>query len=158
MKGQNILKKAKGFTLVELLVVIAIIGLLAVIGIPAILNAQRASRNTTRLKQLEAVRNALADYYTKYNTDSIGIFSNGSGSNCSGTPSGVGTVYVAESGANCARRITVQLPQADGYLLKADNLCTEPSKDKIITYKFDPVGGTITLCKEPNGEDMMQYK
>jgi len=59
------LKQTKGFTLVELLVVLAIIGILALVGIPSIRNAQKASRDQGRFKQLESVQAAAAAVYSK---------------------------------------------------------------------------------------------
>ena len=56
------MKKRFGFTLIELLVVISIIGILVAIGVVSYASANRKSRNTKRLSDIEQLRSALEMY------------------------------------------------------------------------------------------------
>ena len=55
----------KGFTLIELMIVVAIIGILAVIAIPAYQDYTIRSQVTEGLNLADAVKIAVADYYTQ---------------------------------------------------------------------------------------------
>jgi prepilin-type N-terminal cleavage/methylation domain-containing protein len=158
MKANNVGNKSKGFTLVELLVVIAIMAVLMGIGIPAILNAQRASRNAGRQDQLRAVRDAMFEYYSRYSKDPD-VFKD---STCAGKPSGTESkVYVGES-TKCSRVTEVALPSRDGYTLSKVDSCTgvvfDNANSKNIRFVIDNTAGTITMCKEPSGTEVMPYR
>lgn len=140
MKTKNANKK--GFTLVELLVVLAIIGLLAGIGIPMILNVQRASRNSARLKQLEPVNGAATDFFTKNNTNptitvASGVVSVGSGSNI--TTLSATSPYTYSLVATCAGNA---------------------SADNNVNFRVNTTGtaGEVVLCREGGGEDVLRFK
>lgn len=130
----------KGFTLVELLVVLAIIGLLAGIGIPMILNVQRASRNSVRLKQVESLNGAATDFFTKTNTNpTISVTS--------------GTVSVG-SGTNITT-ITATSP----YTFVLVTSCTSnASTGNTVNFRTDTVNGQIALCKEGGGEEVLRFR
>lgn len=55
----------KGFSLVEIIVVLAIIGLLVGIAIPAILAAQRSSRQTAQEAVMNTIRTGYSSNFTK---------------------------------------------------------------------------------------------
>ena len=61
-------KAQRAFTLVELIVVIAIIGLIAATILATLSGAQRDARDKRRMEDLRQIHNALALYYTKYNS------------------------------------------------------------------------------------------
>lgn len=154
-------KNKKGFTLVELLVVIAIIGVLAAIGIPAILNVQRESRNTTRLKQIEAVRNQLTRYWTEYAVEpDVYTQNNCTGSVGTSTAATQQSYYVCGTGtgANPNRRFEVTL--TNGYSLKRSTTeCaseTEQSKDLVIWFYM--ADGKVWVCNEGGGKKDLDYK
>jgi prepilin-type N-terminal cleavage/methylation domain-containing protein len=150
---KNINKKTKGFTLVELLVVIAIIGLLAAIGIPAILNAQKASRNLTRNSQLLAVRNSMTDYFTRYNIDPV--LKPGTGLAGDAWPNA--NLIVTDSVNTATRQIAVNSTDQHTYqLVTAVVACTNPSANKNII--FYTTATTINYCKEGGGEDSYTFK
>lgn len=52
------MRKQKGFTLVELLVVVAIIGLLSTLAVVSLNGIRERARDTKRLSDLDAIRNA----------------------------------------------------------------------------------------------------
>jgi type II secretion system protein G len=56
------MKKRFGFTLIELLVVISIIGILVAIGVVSYSSANRKSRDTKRMSDIEQIRSALEMY------------------------------------------------------------------------------------------------
>lgn len=58
-------KTLQGFSLVEIIVVLAIIGLLVGIAIPAILAAQRSSRQTAQEAVINTIRTGYSSNYTK---------------------------------------------------------------------------------------------
>jgi type IV pilus assembly protein PilA len=146
-------KTSKGFTLVELLVVLAIIGLLAAIGIPAILNAQRASRNTSRLKQLEAVRNSMSDYATRYNT-TAGVVIVAAGTSCTtvttNTNSASGPRACIKTGNNAdTRAITVDSNNSNSFTEAAS--CPAVSNTSPVVF-IETSSSTLTLCNEGGGQ------
>ena len=154
-------KNKKGFTLVELLVVIAIIGVLAAIGIPAILNVQRESRNTTRLKQVEAVRNQLTRYWTEYAVDAD-VYTEATCGTPVGknTPDGANTYYVcAAENPNANRRFEVSLTN-EYVLRRSDNQCgsAQQSVDLFIWFYKSESEGKIFVCNEGGGIKELDYK
>ncbi len=152
-------KNKKGFTLVELLVVIAIIGVLAAIGIPAILNVQRESRNTTRLKQLEAVRNQLTRYWTEYAIDPD-VYTDTSCTSLVALTGSTSTYYVcAATSPNPNRRFEVLLTNSH-VLRRSTNNCTgtQQSKDLEIWFYKDTTTGKVYICNEGGGIKELDYK
>lgn len=69
----------KAFSLIELLVVISIIGILVAAGVTAYSGAQRRGRDTKRKGDLQAIQNALEQYYQEnsYTYPGGGIYPNG---------------------------------------------------------------------------------
>lgn len=62
--GNCKLKISKGFTLLEMLVVIGIIAILVGIGSVSYSTAQRKSRDAKRKSDLQAIQNAMEQYYS----------------------------------------------------------------------------------------------
>ncbi|MFA4996088.1 MAG: type II secretion system protein [Patescibacteria group bacterium] len=60
-------KRKKAFTLIEILVVVSIIGILASVVTVNLIYAQKKSRNTKRIGDLEAMNNAIKQYYATEN-------------------------------------------------------------------------------------------
>jgi prepilin-type N-terminal cleavage/methylation domain-containing protein len=60
----QIVKKAKGFTLVELLIVVAIVGILSVLVIPNAVVAIQKAKQKESMKQIVHLATACADYVT----------------------------------------------------------------------------------------------
>lgn len=61
------MRKNSGFTLIELLVVIAIIGLLSTVVMTSLNSTRKKGRDTRRVEDISAIRQALEVYYDKYN-------------------------------------------------------------------------------------------
>lgn len=147
--------KQKGFTLVELLVVLAIIGLLVAIGLPLILNAQRASRNTVKLKQLEAVVGSVSDYATRYNvTPYVIIINSGTCTAVASgdTANGTGSIACIKSGAAAdPRAMTVTANNNNTFAELAS--CTTGSSDNVVRF-FETTTGAkqLALCNEGGGQ------
>lgn len=87
MKGGEIMKKQKGFTLVELLVVIAIIGLLSTLAVVSLNNARARSRDAKRVSDVKQVQTALEMYFN----DNNAYPATGGLSFASGTPANIFT-------------------------------------------------------------------
>ena len=76
-------KVKRGFTLIELLVVIALIGILASFAIASFTSAQTKGRDSRRKADLDAIKKALALYYSdhqSYPTTGDWVWSNSGGS------------------------------------------------------------------------------
>jgi len=64
---EHLIKKA-GFTLVELLVSIAIIATLTAILLPNFMGARERAKDTQKIQDMAAIKNALRAYYNDYQT------------------------------------------------------------------------------------------
>lgn len=165
------IKKIKGFSLLELMVVLAIMGLLAGIAIPIILTVQRDSRDSQRLKQLEAISIAASKFYTEYAGQEFDIYTGTSTAPCGSpvqnntTPPTTNTVtyYICPQNATGHDRV-LQVTLTNGYYLRRASACggTDVSKDKMIVFRIDRGGtntqGFLVLCKESGGEQKLEYK
>jgi prepilin-type N-terminal cleavage/methylation domain-containing protein len=58
-------RRARGFTLVELMVAVAIVGLLASVATPLFTNAVYRARQSERTTMVNAINNALNDYWVR---------------------------------------------------------------------------------------------
>lgn len=67
MQMEHLIKKA-GFTLVELLVSIAIIATLTAILLPNFMGARERAKDTQKIQDMAAIKNALRAYYNDYQT------------------------------------------------------------------------------------------
>jgi hypothetical protein len=130
--------------------------ILAAIGIPAVLNAQRASRDTARLKAVEGVRNAAASVYTK--TNAINCWPTvtqpgGSGTAISVTQGTGGVCPAAGAGLN-VEQVDGAAASNGGYALTrlAGATCTA-SSGNVANFLYN--AGTFTLCRENGGQDVL---
>ena len=168
--GQAGFSKSKsfGFTLLELMVVLAIIGILSSIAVPMVLTVQRNSRDSERVKQLDAVRVAASQFYTRYGAD-IDVYKS---SNClastlvsasESSTSDTNTYYICAS-ANPSSRRVIEVTLTSGFFLKRSsaNSCPERSTGKQIIFYIDRGStgsqGFFVLCRESGGEERMEYK
>jgi prepilin-type N-terminal cleavage/methylation domain-containing protein len=142
MKIKNTEKNKKGFTLVELLVVLAIIGLLAVIAIPIILNAQKKSRDTARLKQLQSIQAGASSVYTKaVNTVTISI----AASPQNGTASKP-AIYATRGSNTIVERVDIS-----PYTLRLVTACAVPANPNEVVAIHNSAANAdrnLTFCNE----------
>ena len=85
-------RSSRGFTLIELLVVIAIIGILSSV-VLASLNSARSKGNDAGVKANLSSVSTQAELYLSDNSNSYGIFNNGSSGAAACPTSGSGTVF-----------------------------------------------------------------
>jgi prepilin-type N-terminal cleavage/methylation domain-containing protein len=143
-------KRKQGFTLVELLIVIAIIGLLVAVGLPALLAAQRNSRDNARLQSLKGIADVSSGLYTKYSKLINQTFTLTS-------TTGTDNVTITDA-AGHTEKITVVNYSALTSVATCSNASASytTTRDQII-YIHDNVNRKITLCKEDNSSETIQY-
>jgi len=112
----------KGFTLVELLVVISIIGTLVAILLPNFMGARERAKDSQKIQDAYAIKNALRMYYNDNNQSYPGGAASGLTSllssympSISGINLGSNTVYTYnKTDSGDGFRITIQLESSQG--------------------------------------------
>ncbi|MCA9369920.1 MAG: type II secretion system protein [Pseudomonadales bacterium] len=118
------MKQQRGFTLIELLVTVTIIAVLMGIGFVSYSNASKASRDSKRMADIEAVRQALALYRSEEG----------------GYPIAINNGYV---------NMVVQLVSG-GYL--SNPYPVDPGATTPYHYSYS-VGGVYCLCADLENDD-----
>ncbi|MFA5828220.1 MAG: type II secretion system protein [Candidatus Shapirobacteria bacterium] len=84
-----------GFTLIELLVAISIIATLTAILLPNFMGARERAKDTQRISDLNAVKNALRMYYNEHQSYPVGF------STCAGLSATLASYLPGMSGIGC---------------------------------------------------------
>lgn len=139
---------SRGFTLIELMVVISVIAILAVVGMVMYTSVQRSARDTKRISDIDAIKNALEQYYTANKTYLIPTSNCANG--CETTPSD-GNIFTNIKADFSAQTIpTDPQPTVRNYRYYINNTsCTSPKY--VLCAELENTSGGNTQTALPAG-------
>lgn len=120
---------------------------LASIAVPAMLKAKDSSQDVSKLKELEKVRNALSDFYVKYNAEPSICLEND-----------IKTMKVVEQGKLCDSDPKVVMIWNSTYNFIQREKCADSDNRNNIIFVHDPKRNAVVLCDGESEVETLVYK